>query len=153
MNCLSDVLSLVHRAVFILLYATILLPFYILLAFFLPSANTREQTRYTYSTTTTNIQTIYTVKVGPQQSLRLPQKVTTKHSHLTQHVADDRSKDKLVSLSNFSDSNIASSAVQVILIQPKLNTYLLLLLNTQHPILLNQTSNILRAQDIAATST
>lgn len=152
MNCPSDVLSLVHRAVFILLYATILLPFYILLAFFLPSANTREQTRYTYSTTT-NIQTIYTVKVGPQQSLRLPQKVTTKHPHLTQHVADDRSKDKLVSLSNSIDSNIASSAVQVILIRPKLNTYLLLLLNTQHPILSNQTSNILRAQDIAATST
>lgn len=36
MNCLTDVLSLVHRAVFILLDAAILLPFYILLAFFLP---------------------------------------------------------------------------------------------------------------------
>lgn len=137
MNCLSDVLSLVHRAVFILLYAAILLPFYILLAFFLPSANTREQTRYTYLTTA-NIQTIYTVKVGPQQSLRLQQKVTTKHSHLSQHVADDKSKDILVSLSNFIDSNIASSAVQVILIRPKINTYLLFLLNTQYPILSNQ---------------
>ena len=36
-KCLSDVLSLVHRTVFIPFHATTLLPFYMPLAFFLPS--------------------------------------------------------------------------------------------------------------------
>lgn len=64
MKCLSDVTSLVHRGVFIPPHATNLLSLYIplllsfFLSFFLPTANSREQTQYT-SLITTKLQTIY----------------------------------------------------------------------------------------------
>ena len=61
MKCLSGVNSLLHQRVFKPFDATNLLLFYILLLFFLPTANTTEQTRYT-SMTATSPQTIYIVR-------------------------------------------------------------------------------------------